>query len=536
MFIKKVAFGNREEAFVEEGLIDGINIIFSDDNNKGKTVFTQSILHTFGNKSIFPDGFNPEKYMYYVQFEHNNGTYDLLRVSDIYILNQPSKGVRMFEDYSEFKRYFSDEIMTFPKIIHDGKRKIVDMELYSQLFFVGQDNKNTSSIFNSGYYHKDDFISLISSYAVDEVEKLDEREKNKIKTQIRVLTAQRKDNMKLNDFYKSSGVAAEYLSKSLDNDSFKKTVGEMSTLTEEIGELRRKRLKLVNRRNLWLDSLKDLRSLNRTVQIGELRCMDCNSNHISYKGKGKTDFSFDVSTPEIRSQIIGSIEQRIESYLEEIEKCDCNIKECQEQLQSLINEENISLENIIAYKKGFLDAQEIEKAINNIDEKLENLNNTLNSNEKLIESYSKKQRDFIDVFISKMNEVKNEIDLESQKRYENIFTKRGVTISGSDVTVYYFSRIIAAADLLELEWPVIMDSFRAEDLSTEKEELAIKKLKELDKQCILTTTLKDEENHKYKEIEYINDIDYSSHCTNRILSLDYVDKFKEIVEMFGVEM
>lgn len=536
MFVKKVALGNKEEAFIEDRLINGINIIYSNDNNKGKTVFTQSILHAFGNKSIFPDGFNPERYVYYVQFEHDGITYDLLRVSETYLLNQSFKGVKMFEDYAEFKRYFSLNISEFPQIIHDGKRKTVDMELFSQLFFVGQDNKNTSTIFNAGYYHKDDFVNLISSYAIEKTEELDEHEKNRIKTQIRLLKAQRKDNLKLSDFYKTSGHAAEYLSKSLDNDSFKKTVDEMSTLTDEIGELRRRRLKLVNRKNLWADSLKDLRSLNRTVQVGELRCMDCNSNRISYKGQGKTDFSFDVSTPEIRNQIIGSIEEKIESYSEEIKKCDCNIKECQGQLQDLINEDNISLENIIAYKQGFLDAQEIEKTINNIDEKLEILRNTLANNEKLVEKYSAEQRKYIETFIAKMNSVKSVIDRESKKQYSDIFTKRGVTISGSDVTIYYFARIIAAAELLEIDWPIIMDSFRAEDLSSEKEELAIKKLLELDKQSILTTTLKEEENNKYEKMRYVNGIDYSKHRTNRILSSSYVDKFKEIVAMFGVEM
>ena len=38
MKILKVAVGNSEEAFVEAGFTDGLNIISSDDNNKGKTI------------------------------------------------------------------------------------------------------------------------------------------------------------------------------------------------------------------------------------------------------------------------------------------------------------------------------------------------------------------------------------------------------------------------------------------------------------------------------------------------------------------
>lgn len=36
MLIKKIVFGNLEEVFIEKWLIDGVNIIYSDENNKGK--------------------------------------------------------------------------------------------------------------------------------------------------------------------------------------------------------------------------------------------------------------------------------------------------------------------------------------------------------------------------------------------------------------------------------------------------------------------------------------------------------------------
>ena len=36
--VKKIAIGNEREAFIENGLTNGCNIIFSYDNNKGKTI------------------------------------------------------------------------------------------------------------------------------------------------------------------------------------------------------------------------------------------------------------------------------------------------------------------------------------------------------------------------------------------------------------------------------------------------------------------------------------------------------------------
>ena len=58
MKIIKVGLGNTDEAYIESKLSDGINIIFSDENNKGKTIVIQSLLYAIGNKPIFPSSFN----------------------------------------------------------------------------------------------------------------------------------------------------------------------------------------------------------------------------------------------------------------------------------------------------------------------------------------------------------------------------------------------------------------------------------------------------------------------------------------------
>lgn len=45
MKILKIAVGNSKEAFVEAEFADGLNIISSDDNNKGKTIVIQSLMY-----------------------------------------------------------------------------------------------------------------------------------------------------------------------------------------------------------------------------------------------------------------------------------------------------------------------------------------------------------------------------------------------------------------------------------------------------------------------------------------------------------
>ena len=79
MIIRKVAVGNSEEAFIEDTLSEGLNILLSDDNDKGKTIIIQSMLYALGNKPIFPNSFNYKDFVYYLEFEHNSEIYIIVR-------------------------------------------------------------------------------------------------------------------------------------------------------------------------------------------------------------------------------------------------------------------------------------------------------------------------------------------------------------------------------------------------------------------------------------------------------------------------
>lgn len=138
--------------------------------------------------------------------------------------------------------------------------------------------------------------------------------------------------------------------------------------------------------------------------------------------------------------------------------------------------------------------------------------------------------------IAKMNDIKHSIDPESKSDYNDIFTKRGTVVSGSEGTVFYVSRTIALSELLQHSYPIVIDSFRAEDLSTAKEDVVLKLLKKLGKQCILTTTLKLEEMGKYSKYTDINILDYTGHEPNKILQSNIAEAFVRIVEDMGVQI
>lgn len=535
MIIKKIAIGDMNEAYIEESFSDGLNIILSDDNNKGKTIVIQSILYALGNKPIFPSTFNYRQHIYYLEFLHCEKEYIIARCRDTFVV-KTSEGLHILDGVAELKHFWTNNIFELPTILFKGHKKIVDMELFVQMFFVAQDGKDTSTIFNSGYYHKDDFKNMILSYAGDFSSEFTNEDINKITEQIDLLKNKRQEYINISSFYKELSPATEYISKIKDQQVFANKIIDMEKITESISEFRKKRNLLASKKSLWNGTLKELKSLNRNIEVGELRCMDCDSVNIAYKGKGSCNYSFDVSSPEMRSTIISSIVEKIEIIGEEIKRCDFEIQDLQTKLNDFMNDEEITLENILAYKTGFQEAKEIEKAVCNLDEQIEEYKNRLELSVSLSDEGKKKRTLFYECFMNKMNAVRKQIDPESDCAYTGMFTQRGSVISGSEETVFYVSRLITIADLILENCPIIIDSYRAEDLSTDKEERVLKALLSLNRQCILTTTLKKEEKGKYNQMEGVNILDYTNHTTNKILKYEFLDNFKKLLKEVHISL
>lgn len=533
MRILRVAVGNKEEAYIENSFKDGVNIICSNENNKGKTILVQAVMYSIGNKPIFPNSFQYQDYYYYLEFECDNKEFHLLRCGDSYLL-KINNGMLIFDGESDLKRYWTENIFKLPVIPFKGKDHIVDMELFVQLFFVGQDGKDTSTIFNAGYYHKDDFKSMILSYADPFSIVISQNDIQGIKNELSQLRAKKQEKIELCDFYNEVAPATEYLSSIKDKKEFNRKISEMDAITDKITDIRKKRSRFASRKSLWNGTLKELKSLNHTIEVGELRCMNCNSTNIAFRGTGKAKYNFDVSTPEMRSQIVESIQSKIESLTEEIEHYDYEIAKLQEELSEIMNDEEVTLENVLAYKTGFNNIEEIETAIKKIDIRINELSEKLKISVNKSSSAKKNRDAFYKRIIDEMNRMRIQMDSESSNNYSDIFTKRGSTVSGSEETIYYASRILALNSMLEHECPLIIDSFRAEDLSTDKENELLKLFKKTDKQCILTTTLKKEEEGKYLNNPDLNVIDYSSHISNKLLDPSYLNSFFDILKDFGI--
>ena len=128
----------------------------------------------------------------------------------------------------------------------------------------------------------------------------------------------------------------------------------------------------------------------------------------------------------------------------------------------------------------------------------------------------------------KLNKEK-EID-----EYTSLFTQRNEVYSGSEATVFHLVKLFSLQQILKHDYPIVVDSFRAEDLSTGKEEIVLEISRSIGNQVILTTTLKHEELGKYDSVEGINHIDYLSHTPSKILDGRYVREFLNLLSSLSI--
>lgn len=535
MIIKKSAVGNREEAFIEDGFSDRFNIISSDDNNKGKTIAIQSMMYALGNEPTFPTSFDYKNYYHYIEFEENGIFYYLCRRNNSFVLKQNST-LMIFDSVSELKRYWTKHICRLPQIVKNQLSKVVDPVLFLQLFFVGQDKKDTSNISHAGLYNKQDYYNMLYDICDASGLELNEEEIKKTKNNIKILKEEKDLLLKQYRILQSQKTPISYLSSSNDRAAFGRKIDEMEKVNSRIAELRKTRNLAATRKAKWETTLKELRSLNRTMDCGELRCMDCNSTSISFSTSKKKGYAFDVSSAEMRNEIIASIDEKIDDYNEEMGKNSIQISAVQESLKILMAEENVSLESIVAYKQEIFNASDAEAKIMEIDERLNALNTKLSATTNVSESKKDKQSAIITNVVQKMNEAYHKIDPMGNLLFESLFTKRDEVYSGSEATVFHIVKQYALKETLNHNYPIIIDSFRAEDLSTAKEAIVLNLYKNIQSQIIFTTTLKAEEMGKYDNIPNIHHIDYKNHAPSKMLSKVFVEAFEQLLTAIPMQM
>lgn len=526
MIIKKIAIGNESEAFIEDRFTNNLNIIFSDDNNRGKTIVLQGMMYALGNNPIFPESFNYQDYTYILEIEINNETFYISRNKNSFVINHNGI-IDICDSVTEFKYFFDKNICKLPIILKDDKAKTVDLELFVQLFFIGQDKKNTSNIINPGYYNKEDFINMILAFDGIQSVEFDKTSLVELKNEIKKLEQEKKIILKKHKIFKDTNACLSSTNYVNDSESMKIRLERVEKLNKLITELLKDRNRTINRKIKNQQVLSEIESLNKSLNVGKLTCKDCGSDNVEYIS-ASNDFSFDISSKEIRSQIKNTIKNRIQIYEEEIELLTSQINVRQNQLKDLLKSDDIKTSDILLYKDEIIKASEDDNYIKKIDDKLKQLKSKVKLYNTSLNINIDKAKELIDKIIKEMNSVYNQIDPNGNIKFESLFSKRNTTYSGSEATEYFLSKMISLTRNLKHNFPIIIDHFRGGELSSNKESIVLEIFRSFMNQIILTATLKTQELGKYNNITWINAIDFSMFQSNKLLQPQYVDNFKKL--------
>lgn len=535
MIIKKIAIGNSSEAFIEERFQNKTNIIFSDDNNKGKTILMQSIVYSIGYDSIWPVGFNPKNYYFYSKISFNGIDYEFLRHNNsILVIGNDQNYI--FNSISEFKYFISKEVIQIPYIPKDGQLKISDLSLFYELFFLGQDKRNTSNIIVKSFNNKGDFLNMIFSHqGISNVvfdEALDVEE---LKTKKGELEEKIKIERKKIQILKKNPKIANYVSSLANNEDFERIKDRLKDLHNSITELRKQRNREENRK-IKLDFLiGELNSLNRSLKEGKVKCSDCGSSKITFTND---DFEFDVSNQYVRNSIIASIKENIKLKEDIVKELDQIIEREQIEINKLLETPNPEFSNYVLFESEIRDSREIDNSVAILRDELTEIENQIKAINNGIEQNKLKQQELLEKIISEITRLYRIIDSNGTMTINGLFTKSNETFSGSEEQEFYFCKIVALNNILKHNYPIIIDSFREGELSTGKEEKMIEEFVKLNKQVILTSTLKREEYSadKYSSFKEVNTIDYSKLVDSKLLQKEHLVDFLKIVEKFPVKI
>lgn len=533
MKILKTGCGNNNEAFIEDRFTDGVNIIFSNDNNKGKTIIFQGLMYALGNDPIFPSGFDYKTCYFYTSIENNGEIYEFLRKNNSIAIKNNGE-VTLLDDISELKYYINKNIFRLPFIIKDDCQKLVDLSLFYQLFFVGQDKRNPSNIINSNYYNKQDFVNLLYSMSDcltlnDSIEKLRDLRKtlNLCKSDIMVLS-------KRLTFYREHPEIANTISQESDRENIEKERQDLQSINICISNMQRKRTRIINRKIKLETLLTELNSLNKQLKAGEIRCQDCGSNNVIYTNG---DLTFELTNDLVRKNIIKSINGSIQLYSAQIIELQQMINNKQNELNQRIKKLPTPMANILIYTDTIKTYEEDEKLLAELYAKKHSLETEIKLEQKNQNINIDMQKEIKSHILASMNAFYKQIDPDGTQEFKDFFATRNMTFSGSEEQEYYFSRTLAIYWHLQYDFPIIMDCFRKGELSTKKENTMIEEYKKTKQQVILSSTLKDEEyssGTKYYSIQGVNAINYEPNPNSHILQVDNCESFMSIVNSFGV--
>jgi uncharacterized Zn finger protein (UPF0148 family) len=460
MKIKATAFGNQNEAFVEDRIKDGLNIIFSNDNNKGKTLVMQGMLYALGNNPIFPAGFDKKDYFFYTKISTEGREYEFLRRNDSFVLKNGDR-LLSIDSLSELKYYINKKVFKLPLIEKKGDKKLTDLELFFQIFSVAQDKRNSSNIQNSGYYTKSDFMSMLKAMAGFNGAALEGENVENIRNQIKEKEAEvRLIRKKLTLLKKNPKIASQSLNASNRIDA-KKHKEELEEINLIISNLRKRRSREENRRAKLKNVLSEIKSLNQQIKTGKVICAECGSESVIYKN---ADLSFNLSNNLVRREIENSLLEQISLKGEIINEVSAQLTDQMRKLNEALDQTPTEVKDLLIFSDEIVSESRYNDDLIKLWDEIQNLKDSLEAiNEETTES-KRGYQEMLDNIAEDMNRLYRKVDKDGALHFDGPFSKSNEIYSGSEEQEFYFCKMIALNNQFKHPFPIIMDSFRSGEL------------------------------------------------------------------------
>lgn len=371
-----------------------------------------------------------------------------------------------------------------------------------------QDKRNTSNIINRGYRNKTDFISLVNSILYPENEDIDYELINSLKKKVKKLENEISNEIKKNDFIKDNKEIAVSVFSSVDKIEAERIEKEMEELNKNISDISSKIRREENRKMKLISLLSELTSVNKMLEEGTLKCAECGSDKIIFD---LNDTKFDLSNIYVRNQIIASIREKIEQKSQNVDDLANSKYKLKQKLEEILITQSQDITDYLIYKREIEKTKDTNKLIDEKKQEIDEIKKQI----KEIENKELKRNDelkkLFENLLYQMRLIVQKLDPNSAFFIDNLFTKNNENFSGSEEQVFYFAKIYILVTLLKLPFPIIIDSFRDGELSSNKEQIMLEEFNKLENQIIISATLKNEEFvSKYKKYSKINIMDYSN--------------------------
>lgn len=532
--IKAVYIGNELESYIQDGFTSGLNIITSAENHVGKTIVMQSMMYALGADAKFPPSFKDKQYLFIIDIDVDGREISILRNRDNFVVKEGDK-ITPLEGKGAFDEYWCGNISQLPTIIKDGSPVLAGLSLYTQMAFVPQADRTTSNTLG-GYFRKGDFAEMVFALHGLAARQIDGETEIELKRKRDVLKARERELSRQAAALRKAGDSLAMVSPTADREETLRFVGKLDELKDEILNLKKQRNHAYTRMKKNESVLGELRSLNREVQLGSVVCLNCGSESIGYKMPG-SEFVFDVTTPDMRSQILRSVQDCIDAYREEVAELDKEIRAAQRKFNELANSREVTLEDIYAAREDYGTLEDVDGQLTSVRDEIEGIEKRLRDSTQVDKELSEGRKAYKDSLLDTMNRIRRSLNEDPDaEEYNDLFTPANSPHMGSEATEFFLARIYSLAIHTNHGMPILIDSFRAEELSTSREERALPYFINLPNQVIFTATLKGQEAGKYSNEPSINNIDYTGYKINKLLSDEDNEAFAAKVKSFGIRL